>query len=92
MEALNLARELAFFMFFIKASFESITFYQFLAPHVSLILIFQYITQNYILAELTHMFMLCVVHDKFVSVFLFFVLLWTFVESDTNKIKITMSV
>ena len=31
------------------------------------------------------MFMLYVVPDKFVCVFLFFVLLWTFVESDTNK-------
>ena len=50
-----------------------------------LILIFQYITQNYILAKLARMFMLCVVPDKFVCVFLFFALLWTFVESDTNK-------
>ena len=54
-----------------------------------LILIFQHITQNYILAKLARMFMLCVVPDKvpdkFVCVFLFFVLLWTFVESDTNN-------
>ena len=49
------------------------------------ILIFQYITQNYILAKLALMFMLCVVHDKFVCVFLFFALLWTFVESGTNN-------
>ena len=31
------------------------------------------------------MFKLCVVPDKFVCVFLFFLLLWTFVESDTNN-------
>ena len=58
---------------------------QILGLHVFLILIFQYITQNYILAKLARMFMLCVVPDKFVCVFLFFVLLWTFVESDTNN-------
>ena len=56
-----------------------------LAQHVFLILIFQYITQNYILAELARMFMLCVVYDKFVCVFLFFVFLRTFFEADTNK-------
>ena len=39
--------------------------------HVFLILIFLYITQNYILAKLPRMFMLCVVPDKFVSGFSF---------------------
>ena len=59
----------------------------FLAQHVFLILIFRYITQNYILAELALMFLLCVVPDKFVCVFLFFVLLWGFIEFDTQKNK-----
>ena len=37
-----------------------------------------------LLAKLARMFMLCVVPDKFVCLFLFFALLWTFVESYTN--------
>ena len=49
--------------------------YKFLAQHVFLILIFQSITQNYILAELARMFMLgavlCLI-NVFVCVFVFF--------------------
>ena len=54
------------------STLQTLTFNKALALHVFLILIFQYITQNYILAKLARMFMLCVVPDKFVCVFLFF--------------------
>ena len=64
---------------------QTLTFYKFLASRVFLIMIFQYIIQNYILAGLARTLMVCVVPEKFVCVFLFFVLLWTFVEFDTNK-------
>ena len=67
------------------STLQTLTFNKFLVLHVFLILIFQCITQNYMLAKLARIFMLCVVPEKIVCVYLFFVLLWTFVESDTNK-------
>ena len=39
------------------STLQTLTFYKVLAQHVFLILIFQYIAQNYILAELARMFL-----------------------------------